>query len=88
MIRGREANSEEENKEKGKSDGSVIVKIPLEGGMIEEMSFGISEEASVWLGDLSTKSKKKTLRSYLRVLFCCYLPFLKFAVVKDHPMGS
>ena len=45
MIRGREANSEEENKEERKSDRSVIVKIPLEGGMIEEMSFSMSEEA-------------------------------------------
>ena len=55
MIGGRETNSEEENKKKGKSDGSVTVKIPLEGGMIEEMSFGTSEEAWVWLEDLSTK---------------------------------
>ena len=55
MIEGREADSEEENEEEGKSDGSVTVKIPLEGGMIEEMSFGISEEAWVWLGDLPTK---------------------------------
>ena len=45
MIRGREANSEEENKEEGKMDGSVTVKTPLKGGMIEKMSFGISEEA-------------------------------------------
>ena len=55
MIGGREVDSKEENEEKGKSDGSVTVKIPLEGGMIEEMSFGISEEAWVWLGDLPTK---------------------------------
>ena len=55
MIGGRETNSEKENKEKGKSDGSVIVKIPLEGGMIEEMSFDTSEEGWVWLEDLSTK---------------------------------
>ena len=46
MIRGREVDSEEENmRKKGKSDGLVIVKIPLEEGMIEEMSFGMSEEA-------------------------------------------
>ena len=55
MIRGREADSEEENKEKGKNDRLVTVKIPLEGGMIEEMSFGTSEEAWAWLGDLPTK---------------------------------
>ena len=45
MIGGREANNEEENKEEGKNDGLVTVKIPLEGGMIEKMSFGMSEEA-------------------------------------------
>ena len=44
MIKERKANSEKENKEEGKSDRSVTVKIPLEGGMIEEMSFGMSEE--------------------------------------------
>ena len=41
MIRRREANSEE----KGKSDELVTVKILLEGGMIEKISFGMSEEA-------------------------------------------
>ena len=45
MIRGREADSEEESKEEGKRDGSVTVKVPLEGGKIEKMSFGTSEEA-------------------------------------------
>ena len=45
MIRGRKADSEEESEEEGKRDGSVTVKVPLEGGRIEEMSFGISEEA-------------------------------------------
>ena len=59
MIKGREANSEEESKEEGKRDGSVIVKVPLEGGKIEEMSFDTSEEAWVWLGDLSTKFRWK-----------------------------
>ena len=55
MIRGREADSEEESEEEGKRDGSVTVKVPLEGGKIEEMSFGMSEEAWAWLGDLPTK---------------------------------
>ena len=59
MIRGREVDSEEKNKEEGKSDGLVTVKIPLEGEMIEEMSFGMSEEAWVWLGDLPTKFRWK-----------------------------
>ena len=45
MIGGREVDSEEESKEEGKRDGSVIVKVLLEGGKIEEMSFSISEEA-------------------------------------------
>ena len=45
MIGGRKADSEEESEEEGKSDGSITVKIPLEGGMIEEKSFGTSEEA-------------------------------------------
>ena len=55
MIRGKEADSEEESEEEGKRDGSVTVKVPLEGGRIEEMSFGTSEEAWAWLGDLPTK---------------------------------
>ena len=45
MIRGRKADSEEESKKEGKRDRSVIVKVSLEGGKIEEMSFGTSEEA-------------------------------------------
>ena len=45
MIGGREVDSEEESEEEGKSDGLVTVKIPLKGGEIEEMSFGMSEEA-------------------------------------------
>ena len=45
MIRGRGADSKEESEEEGKRDGSVTVKVPLEGGKIEEMSFGMSEEA-------------------------------------------
>ena len=55
MIRGREADSEKESEEEGKKDGSVTVKVPLEGGKIEEMSFGMSKEAWAWLGDLPTK---------------------------------
>ena len=47
MIEGGEADSEEESKEEGKSDGLVTVKIPLEGGEIEEMSFSMNEEAWV-----------------------------------------
>ena len=45
MIRGRGADSEEESEEERKMDGSVTVKVLLEGGKIEEMSFGMSEEA-------------------------------------------
>ena len=59
MIGGRETDSEEESKEEGKRDGSVIVKVPLEGGKIEKMSFGTSEKAWAWLRDLSTKFRWK-----------------------------
>ena len=55
MIRGGEANNEEESEEKGKSDGLVTVKIPLEGREIEEKSFNMSEKAWVWLGDFPTQ---------------------------------
>ena len=55
MIKGKEVDSEEENKEEGKRDGSITVKVPLEGGKIKEMSFSMGEEAWAWLGDLPTK---------------------------------
>ena len=45
MIEGREADSEEKSEEEGKRDGLVTVKVLLEGGRIEKMSFGMSEEA-------------------------------------------
>ena len=38
MIERGKANSEKESKEEGKSDGSIIMKISLKEGKIEEMS--------------------------------------------------
>ena len=55
MIGGREVDNEEENEEEGKRDGSITVKVLLEGGKIKEKSFSMGEEAWAWLEDFSTK---------------------------------
>ena len=55
MIEEGETDSEKESEEKRKNDGSITVKISLEGGKIKEIRFGMSEEAWAWLRNLPTK---------------------------------